>query len=159
MVHAKIAATTKSRTDCFLLLSFFFLDQLVVWWKMKNFFWDHIILDCSERSAFIDAAHLSPNALSPKIFGFLLFFLIDQSKTFIFLIFKNTGIWLDGFVFSWKFWQFVVNRLCLACFCAWLLLACMRAIARMFVCISLLIIEYNYLCWFGFLSYAFLFVC
>ena len=62
---------------------------------------DHIVSDSSGRSAFIAAAHLPPNALSPEKFrnlNFFFIFLINQWKTFIFLFLKNPGIWLDGYI-------------------------------------------------------------
>ena len=135
VVHAKIVATPKSGAHYFFLFFFFFfLHQLVVLRKIKFFFMNHIVSDSSGRSAFIAAAHLPPNALSPEKFRFLNFFfifLISQWKTFIFLFLKNPGIWLDGYISSLFIWRFVGKRLFLARVRPWLLFACLRAIARM----------------------------
>ena len=95
-----------------------------------------IISDSSGPSAFIAAAHLPPNELSPEKFRFLNFFfifLIDQWKTFIFLFLKNPGIWLDGYICPLEIWRFVGECLFLACACAWLLLARLFAIVCMIV--------------------------
>ena len=121
----------------------------------------HILSDSSGRSAFIAAAHLPPNALSPEKFRFLNFFfifLIDQWKTFIFLFLKNPGIWLDGYICPLKIWWFVGKHLFLACVCDWLLLARLRAIARMIARTFLLIIGGKYLLGVGFCSCVFCFV-
>ena len=120
-----------------------------------------IISDSPGTLAFIPAAHLPPNALSPEKFRFLNFFLfclIDQWKTFIFLFLKNPGIWLDGYISSLFIWRFVGKRLLLARVCTWLLFACLRAIARMIARTFLLNIGGKYLLGVGFCSCVFCFV-
>ena len=95
---------------------------------------DHIVSDSSGQSAFIAAAHLPPNALSPEKFRFLNFFfifLISQWKTFIFLFLKNPGIWLGGYISPWKINVLLANGVFLASVCTWLLLARLRAIGTM----------------------------
>ena len=158
MDHPKIIATSKSIAHCFFFFYFIFFHQLVVLWKINFFFMDQIFSDSSGRSAFIAAAHLPPNALSPEKFRFLNFFfifLIDQWKTFILLFLKIPEIWLDGYISPWKFNGLFGERLLLARVCPWLLLVRLRAIARMIVRIFSVIIGGEYLLEVGFCSYVF----
>ena len=161
VVHAKIVATSKNIAHCF---SFFFFSSTcrkATFVKNQFFFMDQIISDSSGPLAFIPAAHLPPNALSPEGFRFLNFFfifLINQWKTFIFLFLKNPGIWLDGYISPLENWRFVGESLFLARVCAWLLLARLRAIARIIARTFLLNIEGKYLLEVGFCSCVFCFV-